>query len=488
MRAVLGSIVALVIAALPAAAQKVVIEDVDDEEFEMLDDDDPGAEDWDDEGWGEVDWGAEKEPAVSEEEWDEEWDESVEGADDEADFSIKDWARDHLDFGGYYENQFAVFALPRHTSDPGGWGVDIMDYNKLRVDLAVRPLPGFSADADVVIRTFHGTTTYHLADMLPSKFDADLAVLEAIDPSLTAYRLENEIYLDNAYVTAHLKGLRLRLGKQQIRFGSGYLWNPSDPFNIKDLLDPSYEKVGVTCLRIQLFLPNEGLVEFYALPEPDFADFHLEDTALAFRVRKALGRWVFASTYVYTQDLAVIGADGSMLRSGRHLLGFEVTGEIGGVGVWGEAAFNKMDRASWDGLARIGRPVWFEALGGLSYTFRGGTTIMAEYLYNGRGAAHSGDYSLWQWLSYLDQTIRVLGSHYASATIQVPTDSIHTTWSLTTILNVSDRSFVLNPWIRFNWNQYLALMIYGAFTWGGDPADEMRALGQGGYVRLRFSF
>ncbi|MBW2263663.1 MAG: hypothetical protein JRG91_17000, partial [Deltaproteobacteria bacterium] len=166
-------------------------------------------------------------PALAEEEeWDdvadEEWDDEAE--EEEGNFALTDWIGDHLSFGGYYENQFSIFALPRHTADPGGWSVDVMDVNKLRLDLQARPLEGFSADADVVLRSFHGTTKFHLVDMLPRKFEADIAIIEAIDPSLVIYRLENEIYLDNAYLTAHVRSVRLRVGKQQIRFGSGYLW------------------------------------------------------------------------------------------------------------------------------------------------------------------------------------------------------------------------------------------------------------------------
>jgi hypothetical protein len=368
-----------------------------------------------------------------------------------------------------------------------------MDTNKLRVDLSVKPLPGFSADADVVIRTFHGSTTYHLADILPERFGRDIAELEAIDPSLAEYRMDSDIFLDNAYLTAEFWRLRLRVGKQQIRFGSGYLWNPTDPFNKKDLLDPTYEKVGVTCLRLQLFLPGEGLLEAYALPGPDLDDFHLEDAALAFRARVAVERWVFATTYATFNDVAGVDMWVSdpadlLVRSRRHMLGFEFTGELGGMGVWGEVAFNVMERGSWDRLLAIGRPDWIEALGGLSYTFRGGTMIMAEYLYDSRGGEGPDSYTLWQWLSYLDQTVRTLGRHHVTATIEVPAARIHTTFSLTGIVNVEDPSFVLNPWIRFDWNQYLALMLYGAFTWGGAPGNELGSMGQGAYVRLRFSF
>jgi hypothetical protein len=432
-------------------------------------------------------------PALAEEdEWDDVAEEvEEEEADDDASFT--GWIDEHLSWKGYYENQLSVFALPRHSADPDGTGVDLMDVNKLRLDVQVRPLPGFSADADVVFRTFHGAKKYHLADMLPSKFAPELAALEALDPSLVTYRLENEIFLDNAFLTANFWKLRLRVGKQQIRFGSGYLWNPTDPFNVIDLLDPSYEKVGVTAVRLQVFLPNEGLLEAYVLPEPDLADFHLEDTALAFRARTAVGRWVFATTYVYLQDLAGIDpltldpADAAVY-SRRHLLGVEITGEIGGMGVWAEAAFNMMRRDSWQGLEKIGRPDWIEAMAGLSYTFRGGTMIMAEYLYNSRGGEDSDAYTLTHWFAYLEQTIRTLGRHYATATVQVPAPRIHTTFSVTGMVNISDPSILINPWIKFDWTQYLAVMLYGAFTWGHTPESEFSSFGQAGYVRLRFSF
>ncbi len=424
-----------------------------------------------------------------------EWDDVAEGLEEEEPdgTTLPGWLEEHLSWKGYYENQLSVFALPRHTTDPDGTGVDLMDMNKLRLDLQVRPLPGFSADADVVVRTFHGSKKYHLADMLPGKFGPELASLEALDPSLVTYRLENEIFLDNAYLTANVWKLRLRVGKQQIRFGSGYLWNPTDPFNVIDLLDPSYEKTGVTAVRLQVFLPNEGLIEAYVLPEPDLDDFHLEDTALALRLRTAVGRWVFATTYVYFQDLAGIDplaldpADAAVY-SRRHLLGIEITGEIGGMGVWAEAAFNMMRRDVWQGLEKIGRPDWIEAMAGLSYTFRGGTMVMAEYLYNSRGGEDSDAYTLTQWFAYLEQTIRTLGRHYATATVQVPVSRIHTTFSVTGMVNISDPSFLINPWIRFDWTQYMAVMLYGAFTWGRTPESEFPSFGQAGYLRLRFSF
>jgi hypothetical protein len=449
-------------------------------------------------GW---DADTEDEEEFSGQDADGEWDAEVDGDWDldaggdaggdagEDDFSMSEWIGDHLTWSGYYENQLMIFALPRHTSDPDGWGVDLMDYNKVRLDLAATPIPGFSANADVVIRTYHGTSKYVLKDMLPPKFDAELDALALVDPSMVIYRLENEVYLDNAYLTANFWRLRLRVGKQQLRFGSGYMWNPTDPFNKIDMLDPSYEKVGVTAARLELFLPHEGLIELFAVPRSMLDDFHLEDTGLAFRGRIAFDRWVIAVVYAYYRDIA--GYDVNTIEpveGRRHLIGLEVTGEIGGVGLWAEAAYNMMAREDWDRLFDVGRGHWFEVLGGINYTFRCGVMVMGEYLYNSRGRNNSATYSLLDWFSWLDQTVKYMGQHYVTATIQVPVSRIHTTFSVTGIVNASDHSFVINPWISYEWNQYLSVSLYGAFTGGDSRTDEFSANGHAGYVRFRFSF
>lgn len=416
---------------------------------------------------------------------------SGDGEDDsgDGDFSVSEWIENHLSWGGYYENQLMIYALPRHTSDPGGWGVDLTDYNKVRLELSASPMRGMSAQMHVVFQTYHGTTKYALEDLLPPRFDAQLDALAALDPALASYALKNEIYVDNAFISASFWKMRLRVGKQQIRFGSGYLWNPTDPFNVKDLLDPAYEKRGVTALRLQLFLPHEGLIEVYALPHEVLDDFHLQDTALAFRARVGIGRWVLAASYSYFLDLAGYDtATFTPVQSRRHLLGFSVTGEIAGVGLWAEAAYNMMRRDDWDSLTKVGRDDWFEVLGGINYTFRCGVMVMAEYLYNHRGRDRSEDYTLLDWFSWLDQTLRYMAKHYVTATVQVPVTRIHTTFSLTGIVNASDHSFIINPWITVEWTQWLSVMFYGAITWGDSRTDEFSSSGQAGYVRFRFSF
>jgi hypothetical protein len=142
---------------------------------------------------------------------------------------------------------------------------------------------------------------------------------------------------------------------------------------------------------------------------------------------------------------------------------------------------------SWKDLDRIAQPDWFEVDAGAQYVIPGGTTLMVEYLYNQRGMESAADYTLWHWMLYMEQTIRALGQHYGTGTVQVPLGRIHTDLALTGIANFSDGSWLLNPWISYEWGQNLEISAYGAIGFGGKNA-ELSATGKAGYLRGRFSF
>jgi len=400
----------------------------------------------------------------------------------------------HLRWKGYVENQLGILALP-HRPDEAEWtDLPFMDTNKVRLDLRAKPTAGFSANVNAIARLYHGTTTFQLAEMFPERFHDDLALIALVAPEYASWTFDDSFMLNDAYLTAQEGAFRLRVGKQPIRFGSGYLWNPTDPFTVIDMLDPTYEKVGVNAIRAQVNLPYEGLVEAYVLPGETLADVTLEDTGFAFRGRIAAGQWVFAATYAGFMDS--VGVDEMTMfpvETRRHLGGLEVTGEVAGVGLWAEGAYNRLAKpeGGWAGVTRLGDDEWVEVMGGATYTFRGGFTFMAEGLYNGRGLSDPDDYTLWHWFAYLEQSIRYMGTGYGALILQLPVSRIHTTFSLTGFGNISDRSAVLNPWISYDWNQYLAISLYGAFGVAAkDTRDvaEMAATGNAAYLRARLSF
>jgi hypothetical protein len=80
------------------------------------------------------------------------------------------------------------------------------------------------------------------------------------------YALENELYIDNAYLKIPIKQALVTVGKQPLEQGAGYVWNPTDVFTEKDMFDPTYEKPGVIALR--LMVPVGDVASFDAIGAP----------------------------------------------------------------------------------------------------------------------------------------------------------------------------------------------------------------------------
>jgi len=446
-------------------------------------------------------------PAAAQEEWDEQWDEEEDvedraetEAEKEDDFSVTDWIGGMIEWGGYYENQLMVGKLPRDLSDPDASDWKVTDTNKFRLDLTAMPVKKFRLDVDVILKTFHGTTSYHLADMLPEKFQPELAVWEASDPSSVKWNLDNEFYLDNAYLTVSLKQLRLRVGKQQVRFGSGYFWNPTDLFTVKDLVDPAYEKRGLTAVKLQFFFKEEGQIDLYYFFENGFEENMqksgfmeggrlglLDEPSFVVRLRKHFYRWEVSTLFTMKKDAWIelsSPAPGmppvipELIIDDRIMGGFDFAGELGGAGLRGELAVNKIGRSTR----------FIEVLGSIDYTFRCGFYIMGEYLFTSRGKSGSENYSFEDWINYLTQSLKVPGMHYAAALLKYTFAGINLDLQLAGIVNASDGSFVLNPWITYIWGNFVTVSLYGAFSWGGDDTDELAGMGQGLFLRFKFAF
>jgi hypothetical protein len=445
--------------------------------------------------------------AAGEDEWDATWEEKApekpaagpsqaEGGD----FAVTEWLHSVLEWGGYYENQLMVGKLPRNVSSPDASAWKVTDSNKLRLDIKGRPGKRFMLDADLVLKTYHGCTTYSLKDILPRKFEPELSLWEASDRSSLRWTLDDELYLDNAYMTVSLDWFRLRVGRQQIRFGSGWFWNPTDLFTVKDLLDPAYEKRGLTAVKMQFFFDRESQLDLYYFLENGFEESmrkagfmeggllgSLDEPSFAVRLRQAFYRWDVAAIFVVKKDARIVMVSPvpelppfipDLKIDDRMMGGFEFAGELGGAGLRGEVAVN-----------RIGRDIRFvEALGGIDYTFRCGLSIMAEYLFTSRGENGSGRTTFEDWINYLTQSIRYPGMHYAAALIGYTFPRIGLDLQLAGIVNASDGSFVINPWISYRWGNYVTLSLYGAISWGDDDTDELRALGQGAFLRFKFAY
>jgi hypothetical protein len=377
-------------------------------------------------------------------------------------------AQDRVDLFGYYEPQMMGAAVKDQFLQ--------LFSNKLRVDLKWGPLDNVTFAANFDFITYHGKKEWNILDFLPSNVTG--VIQEEMKP-LYVIPFSDRIFLDNAYLKLAFKGFDLTVGKQQISMGTGYVWNPTDVFNIKDPLDPTYEQPGHNALRIDLPVGTSYTVTALYSPDEEWKSSskmiqfkgrisHFDYSLLA--IEKT---WRF---HDYTQfdfnSLSFLE-----LPEKRRLLGISTAGEIFGLGVWAEFAYNWM-QISDD---------FSELVAGLDYTFDFQTYVMAEYYRNTLGKTAFIDYDLNDWMRLMASEQKAIARDQIYALVQHPiADFINIGASC--VANLSDGSFVLVPTLFYNFSDNVDIIAYLNINFGKEGTNFAKDLGSGGMIRARIYF
>lgn len=155
--------------------------------------------------------------------------------------------------------------------------------------------------------------------------------------------------------------VRLTAGRQQVSWGTGYFWNPTDLFNPVTfaLVEPD-ERHGVDAASLELSLGTLSQVHAVWAPGRN--------------PRQGRGA-VRLKTNVHDYDFSVIG--GWFFRD--RIMGADFSGQIRGAGFRGEWLHNfAWRKAAYDQMVL-----------GADYRFRGGVTLIGEYLYNSGALSES---------------------------------------------------------------------------------------------------
>ena len=373
-----------------------------------------------------------------------------------------------LEFSGHYENQF----FPQRLN--GKWV--LQDYNKLRIDLLAEVGERVTFAGDFICRTFHGVRAVNALDLVPEDVVAQYArethtPVEMLRP-LFGLETADENVLDNAYVTLYFKRATVRIGKQQLPWGTGYAWNPTDIFNAKDPMDPTYEKVGVNAFKLEAPFGREGMLTGILCVGDSW-----RTTTKALKAKGHFGGFDLSVGFVEkAQEGVNYDAFPAPVSERRRLWGGDISGELLGMGVWAEVAYNTM-AASVD---------FGQVLAGADHTFENGLYLIGEYYRNGLGKTHSQAYSFGDWMRLLSadgenlgRDCLYLGEKYAVTELL--------DWSNYVILNLNDRSGVFFPWFDYNLNDNTTLIFAGYFPFGGQDS-EYGAFGIGGLARVRVYF
>ncbi len=259
------------------------------------------------------------------------------------------------------------------------------------------------------------------------------------------------------------------IGRQPLKWGSGRFWNPSDFVNttVRDPLAVFDERLGVNLVK--LHVPIEGLGwNVYAVATMDQVD-----------QPKKLGAALRAEILVGPAEIALstIFKDEAPTR-----LAIDVSAGVWEFDVRAEAAFvhgvtaprfrRVGDESPFTSVEVIDREDdWLvQVVGGLEVAIRYGDEdsliIGAEYFYNQLGY---DDAELYPFLALNGQFIPFyLGEHYAALyfVLMSPGRWDDTTFLLSALGNLSDRSFVARLDYRVKVLTYLDVNAYAAYHFG----------------------
>ena len=377
-------------------------------------------------------------------------------------------AEERVDIFGYLECQMVGTRL---QGDFYQWYT-----NKLRVDLksGLSEHITFAANFDHI--THHGKTRWDILEFLSDDLKA------GVPPEIRPYyvlEFADQSFLDNAYLKLSFKHVDLTLGKQQISLGSGYVWNPTDVFNVKDVLDPTYEQPGHNAVRIDIPLGALSSLSLLYTPETGWRESgkmvrwkgylsHFDVSLVALETR-----WTFRD---YTSLDPATGMFAE-LPERRRLLGGSTAGEILGVGVWAELAYNWME-ASRD---------FYELVVGANYTLDVQTFVMLEYYRNTLGKTNAEAYDQNDWMRFYASEQKAIARDQLYLLVQHPvTDLLEA--GLQTAVSLSDSSLALVPTLRYSLSDNVDVFAYFNINLGREKTVFSRDMGEGGLLRVRVYF
>ncbi len=376
--------------------------------------------------------------------------------------------QDSVELFGYFESQ--------------AMGADIKNEflllysNKLRMDLksSLSEKVTFAANFDYI--TFHGKTEWNILDFLPSEV---ISEVPAGMESFYVLPFSDRHFLDNAYIKLSFKSFDLTVGKQQISLGTGYVWNPTDVFNIKELFDPTYEQPGHNALRLDVPLGSMYTLTTLFSPEDTWKNSakliqlkgrisHFDYSLIA--IEKV---WRFHDyTRFDNENMNFLELPGK-----RQLLGASTAGELLGLGVWAEYAYNWMENSE----------DFYELVVGTDYTFNFQTYMMIEYYRNTLGKTDYEQYNLNDWMRMIALEQKAISRDQIYVFIQHPATDLLSV-GISTIYSISDNSFALVPTLSYSLSDNVEVFAYLNINFGKEGKAFAKNLGNGGLIRVRVYF
>ncbi len=354
-----------------------------------------------------------------------------------------------VDFFGYVETEFDAM---RFKDETYGFGYSKlrMNFESMRDDVAIA--------GNVNVQKYYGKTTWDLFDFLPDEIWKPLFQPSGVPDSLwvTEFPLEiqDTLYMDNLYARMSFPKFDITVGRQPISLGSGYAWNPTDFFNQKSLMDPTYEQPGIMAYRLEIPFGYRGLLDIALAPDENW-----DKTTKMVLLKSGISAFDVSVSWTETDHFIPYWrfADMAMEREKAQYAGFALVGQIGDMGLWSEGTHSSR---TVDHL---------EFILGTDYTFSNGTYILAEYLSNSLGA-EKGTTEFRDYSTYFSGETHSLNQHYIFSMVRHGlTDYI--SLGCFTIGNLDDESWMISPTLDWDMKYDVSLSVYYSISLGDDQSE-----------------
>jgi hypothetical protein len=362
-----------------------------------------------------------------------------------------------IDIYGYFEPQYSGMYFNDSFQQ--------FHSNKLRVDLKSTEVKHTEFGANIVYLLYFGKKDWNILDFLPED------IVSTIPPEMEPmYEISfrDTLYLDNVYARVGFRRFAFTIGKQQISLGTAYFSNPTDVFNTKDAIDPTYEQPGHNGIRMDFLLKNRlSLMLLYAP-----IDENWEHSGKLARLKAGFGHFdvsiLFNEMYHNTTNFYTLQISGQC----RRIVGLDFVGELLGFGVWGEGAYNIMENDD----------DFHEFIVGGDYTFDNGLYTLIEYHRNSQAKSKSEDYDLNDWMHLFTGETKTISRDQVYGFVRYQINDLLSVGS-SFIMSVSDRSAAIVPTIDYSLFENVDLMFITNFYTGEEGTAFSSSLGNGGFLR-----
>lgn len=335
---------------------------------------------------------------------------------------------------------------------------------------------------------------------LGSDFYMPVPMQKSLLPEVPDYlirRTKNDFYVQEAYATLRLEKFWLRGGRQKFMTGSGYAYNPTDLFNQKNPLDPTYEHDGFDGIALGYDFNKYSSLDFFVRPSdsrpPDFsARIGLSGDSWEFKtlfssVERFRTDWISLNT---PQGVSYLEKGGELdyfthgFRWQQPAIGFRKI--ISGMEVYGEIGYAFINAPDSSGFLvdEVGNHE--RILLGIKPDLGEKITLLVEYLRLGECVGGDRPISLNGMMGYFQGRILTTSRDNTYSEITIPINRI-VDFQFMANIGINHYSGYYSPWIHFKLSPKLRFSISTYYCPGADDGPHSD-VGLGGKARLRWDF